>query len=149
MIYTEKDRGCCFYTTKSRNMRRDKSVPACNPYNWRRQERWQEKAMLTAFKTLIGILCHGVLSPVLLASSISQPSVCFCLSPSLSEWISHPLLLQLLAPSLLPPPSAPLRLCLLSYISTPSPSSIPLSPFFPHPRSALIFLLGPFGLVPC
>lgn len=57
--------------------------------------------MLTAFKTLMGIMCYCILSPPLLASAISQRSVCFCQSPSLSERISHPLLLQLLAASLL------------------------------------------------
>lgn len=75
--------------------------------------------MLTAFKTPMGILCHCILSPPLLASAISQHGVCVCLSPSLSERISHPLLLQLLAASLLIPQSAPFSLCLLSYISTP------------------------------
>lgn len=75
--------------------------------------------MLTPFKTPMGVLCHCILSPVLLASTISQHSVCVCLSPSLSERISHPLLLQLLAASLLIPPSAPFFLGLLSYVSTP------------------------------
>ena len=75
--------------------------------------------MLTAFKTPMGILCHCIPSPLLLASTISQHSVCVCLSPSLSERISHPLLLQLLAASLLIPPSVPfLALSFLSYIST-------------------------------
>lgn len=75
--------------------------------------------MLTAFKTPMGILCHFVLSPLLLASTISQHSVCVFLSPSLSERISHPLLLQLLAASLLIPPTVAFSLGLLSYISTP------------------------------
>lgn len=83
--------------------------------------------MLTAFKTPMGILCHCILSPLLLASTISQHSM--CLSPSLSERISHPLLLQLLAASLLIPPSVPFSLCLLSYISTP----------ILHPTFLLIF----------
>lgn len=74
--------------------------------------------MLTAFKSPMGILCHCILSPPLLDSTISQHSVCVCLSSSLSERISHPLLLQLLAASLVIPPPAPLSLCLLSYIST-------------------------------
>lgn len=85
--------------------------------------------MLTAFKSPMGILCHCILSPPLLAS-ISLSIACFCLSPSLSERISHPLLLQLLAASPLIPPSVPFPLRLLSYISTPPPLSIPLSPFF-------------------
>lgn len=77
--------------------------------------------MLTAFKSPMGILCYCILSPPLLDSTISQHSMCVCLSSSLSERISHPLLLQLLAASLVIPPSAPLSLCLLSYISTSLP----------------------------
>lgn len=61
---------------------------------------------------------------------LSQHSVCFCHSPSLSERISHPLLLQLHTASLLTPPSIPLLLCLLSYISTPPSFFTPLSPSF-------------------
>lgn len=97
--------------------------------------------MLTAFKTPMGILCHCILSPQLLASTISQHSVCVCLSPSLSERISHPLLLQLLAASLLIPPSVSFSLCLLSYIPTTLPFFIPLSPLF--------FFLLLSGLFPC
>ena len=36
--------------------------------------------MLTAFKTPMGILCHCILSPLLLASTISRHSVCVCVS---------------------------------------------------------------------
>lgn len=108
--------------------------------------------MLTPFKTPMGILCHCILSPVLLASTISQHSVCVCLSPSLSERISHPLLLQLLAASLLIPPSAPFFLGLLSYVSTPilHPtfsfsflSSLPVLNFpqFPCPTISFLHLL--------
>lgn len=39
--------------------------------------------MLTAFKTLMGILCHCILSPALLASAISQHSVCLSVSKPL------------------------------------------------------------------
>lgn len=84
--------------------------------------------MLTAFKTPVGILCHCILSPLLLAPTISHGGVYVCLSPSLSERISHPLLLQLLAASLLIPPSLPFSLFLLSHISTPD-----LHPFTPLP----------------
>lgn len=97
--------------------------------------------MLTAFKTPMGILCHCILSPPLLASAISQHSVCVCLSPSLSERISHPLLLQLLAASLLIPPSVPFSLCLSSYISTailhPTFSFYPIPPCFLSALSCL------------
>lgn len=95
--------------------------------------------MLTAFKTPMGILCHCLLSPPLLASAISQHSARFCLSPNLSERISHPLLLQLLAASLLISPSAPLLLCLLSYISTPPPFFSLLSAFS-LPLTSFIFI---------
>lgn len=92
--------------------------------------------MLTAFKTLMGIMCYCILSPPLLASAISQRSVCFCPSPSLSERISHPLLLQLLAASLL---NSTIR-------SSPALSFIlhfPSSPIL-HPTSLFLFhfLLG-------
>lgn len=39
--------------------------------------------MLTAFKTPMGILCHFILSPPLLASTISQHSVCLSVSKPL------------------------------------------------------------------
>lgn len=39
--------------------------------------------MLTAFKTPMGILCHCILSPLLLASTISQHSVCQSVSKPL------------------------------------------------------------------
>lgn len=81
--------------------------------------------MLTAFKTLMGIMCYCILSPPLLASAISQHSVCFCPSPSLSERISHPLLLQLLAASLLNSTirSSPALSFILHFHSSPHSSS--------------------------
>lgn len=75
--------------------------------------------MLTAFKAPVGILCHCILSPQLLASTISHRSVYVFLSPSLSEWISHPLLPQLLAASFLILSSISL-LFLPSYVSSPN-----------------------------
>lgn len=57
--------------------------------------------MLTAFKTPVGILFHCILCAQPLASTITQRSVCFCHSSSLSERISHPLLLQLFTAFLL------------------------------------------------
>lgn len=95
-----------------------------------RHERWRER-MLTAFKTPMGILCHCILSQLLLASTISQHSVCVCLSPSLSERISHPLLLQLLAASLLFPPSVPFSLSFILHFHSHSSSHFLLffSPF--------------------
>lgn len=120
-------------------------MPAHSPHSQRgrelKHEGWRGRTMLTAFKTPMGILCHCILSPLLLASTISQHSVCFWLSPNLSERISHPLLLQLLAASLPISPSVPLLLCLLSYISTPPPFFIPLSPFF-LPLTLFYFLFG-------
>lgn len=142
----EQDGGICFYTTKSGNMHQDKSVPAHSPHSQRgrelKHEGWRGRTMLTAFKTPMGILCHCILSAPLLASTISQHSVRFCLSPNLSDRISHPLLLQLLAASLPISPSIPLLLCLLFYISTPPPFFIPLSPF-----SLPLTLYFLFGLV--
>lgn len=118
-------------------MHQDKSVPACSPHTLREGKskgmRDEGRArMLTAFKTPMGILCHFILSPLLLASTISQHSVCVCLSPSLSERISHPLLLQLLAASLLIPPSvALLALSFILHFYSHSSSHFLLCP--PHP----------------
>lgn len=95
--------------------------------------------MLTAAKTPVGILCHCIPSPLLLASTISHRGVCVCLSPSLSERISHPLLLQLLAASLLIPPSFPFSL--LSFILRFHSRSS-----FSYPSSSLLLLSDLFGL---
>lgn len=88
--------------------------------------------MLTAFKAPMGILCHCILSPQLLASTISHRSVYVFLSPSLSEWISHPLLPQLLAASFLIPSSVSL-LFLPSYISSPNLHPFTALHFSPFP----------------
>lgn len=84
----------------------------------------------------MGILCHCILSAPLLASTISQHSVCVCLSPSLSERISHPLLLQLLAASLLIPPSRSLLRSVFFILHFHSYSS---SHFFPPPLLSFLF----------
>lgn len=93
--------------------------------------------MLTAFKTPMGILCHCILAPLLLASTISHHSMHVCLTPSLSERISHSLLLQLLAASLLFLPSIPFWLCLLSYILLPILYHFLSSPIFFSSSSSL------------
>lgn len=80
----------------------------------------------------MGILCHCILSPQLLASTISHRSVYVFLSPSLSEWISHPLLPQLLAASFLIPSSVSL-LFLPSYISSPNLHPFTALHFSPFP----------------
>lgn len=97
--------------------------------------------MLTAFKTPMGILCHCILSPLLLASTISQHGVCVSLSPSLSERISHPLLLQLLAASLLTFTNHP-------FFSLSLHSTFFLFSFYYH-TPVLLSLTGFFGLFLC
>lgn len=88
--------------------------------------------MLTAFKAPMGILCHCILSPQLLASTISHRSVYVFLSPSLSEWISHPLLPQLLAASFLIPSSVS-PLFLPSHISSTNLHPFTALHFSPFP----------------
>lgn len=113
----EKDGTCCFYTVKLENMYEDKQCQhAVLTLREGESKGMRERAkargierrwMLTAFKTPMGILCHCILAPLLLASTISHHSMYVCLTPSLSERISHSLLLQLLAASLLTLPSIP------------------------------------------
>lgn len=81
--------------------------------------------MLMALKTPMGILCHCILSPLLLVSTISQRNVCVCFQASQSGSVT-----LCCFSSWLLPPSIPFSLCLLSYISTPLPFFNSLSPFF-------------------
>jgi len=126
---------------KPENMHRDKSVPACNPHTKRARHggiEGERERVLTAFKTPLGILCHCILSALLLASTISQHSVrlsvCKPLRADQSPFAAS-------APHFLSPSAFYLPFQLLFFIPL---SSHPLSPLIPSPSCS-----GVSGLFQC